>query len=115
MGGDPPGEVVVINAIRGIFPGCCASTVRGTRMKLTATASPISRMRHLGGGRLAGSLAERHEAHQRPGLVASGARVLPLAGDVAEERHGQGSRASTRYSMTWSARPSTDGGIVRPS
>jgi hypothetical protein len=27
---------------------------------------------------------------------------------------GEGSRASTRYSITWSARPSTDGGIVSP-
>src|SRR5712692_4111638 len=40
-------------------------------------------------GRLPGSLAERHDAHQH-------------------------SAASTRYSITWSARSSTNGGIVRP-
>ncbi len=42
---------------------CCPSTARGARTRLTATttASPISRM-------LPGSLAEGHDAHQRPGL-----------------------------------------------
>jgi len=72
---------------------CCPSTARGARTRLTATttASPISRM-------LPGSLAEGHDAHQRPGLDCTGARDTS-ASDVAEERHVQGSRASTRYSM----------------
>ena len=58
------------------------------RLRVRTTASPISRM-------LPGSLAERHHAHQRPDCT--------------------GARASTRYSMTWSARSSSDCGIVRPS
>ena len=43
------------------------------------------------------SLSERHHAHQRPAGTAPGRG------------------ASTRYWITWSARPSSDGGIVRPS
>src|SRR5213593_4104547 len=48
---------------RAIFSDFCASTVSGARLMLKArtTASPISRM-------LPGSLAEGHDAHQRPGL-----------------------------------------------
>jgi hypothetical protein len=41
------------------------------------------------------SLAERHDAHQRPGL----------------DKH-RNAGPATRYSMTWSARSSTDCGIV---
>src|SRR6266508_3796367 len=42
-------------------------------------------------------------------------RMLP--GSLAERRdaHQHSARTSTRYSITWSARPSTDGGIVSPS
>src|SRR4029453_16675862 len=49
--------------MRYTFPGCCASTASGARVrpKMRMTASPISRM-------LPGSLAEGHYAHQRPGL-----------------------------------------------
>jgi len=53
------------------------------------TASPINRM-------LPGSLAERHEAHQRSALDEHRGAVLRLAGDVVEERYVQGLRASTR-------------------
>ena len=56
--------------MRGVFGAGCASTASGSRTRLTVrmTASPISRNGHLGGGRLAGSLAEGHGSHQRPGL-----------------------------------------------
>src|SRR3989442_4852351 len=51
---------------RAIFSDFCASGATGAknRLEVRATASPISRMGHLGGGRLPGSLAERHDAHQ---------------------------------------------------
>jgi hypothetical protein len=47
--------------------------------------------------------------------TSTGAAGTVSAVDVAEERHGQGSSASTRYSMTWSACNSNVGGIVSPS
>jgi hypothetical protein len=47
--------------IRWPFADCCAPAASGASTRLTrTTASPISRM-------LPGSLAERHDAHQRPG------------------------------------------------
>jgi len=51
-------------------PPPCASTVSGAARRLTArmTASPIRRM-------LPGSLAEGHDAHQRPGRACTGASV----------------------------------------
>ena len=64
---------------------------------------------HLGGGWLAGSLAERQYTHQRPGLDEHRGAGYS-AGDVVRAR-----RASTRYSITWSARSSSVCGMVRPS
>src|SRR4029434_651020 len=52
---------------------------------------------HLGGGWLAGSLAERHDGHQRAGRDCTGAR------------------ARMRYWIISSARIRSDCGIVKPS
>src|SRR5436309_1384562 len=93
------------------FVACCASPATGTRARLSArtTASPISRMGHLGEGRLPGSLADRHDAHQHSAYAGRFQRDEEQAAEAVS--HG---RASARYSMTWSARPSTDGGMVSP-
>src|SRR5713101_2677495 len=52
--------------IRHTFPDCWASTTCGASVRpaVRMTASPITRMGHLGWERLPGSLAERHEGHQ---------------------------------------------------
>jgi len=69
-------------------------------------------------GSQAGEHAERHGTalpHVKgENAAAYGSRPC-FSRSRVEERHGQGSRASTRYSITWSARTSTDGGILRPS
>ena len=71
------------------------------------TASAINRM-------LPGSLAERHDAHQHSTYARRFQRDEKQA--VEAVSHGaKGSRASTRYWITWSARSRSDGGIVRPS
>src|SRR5713226_4848495 len=73
---------------------CCGSAASGARVRLRAkmTASPISRMGHLGGGRLPGSLAERHDAHQhstaRPDAKLPAATEFLVEGvEVGQEAH----------------------------
>src|SRR5713101_5055945 len=66
-----------MNPTLGAFVASCPSAASGARLRprVRTTASPISRM-------LPGSLAERHDAHQRPGLVPAQGRGTTSAVDV---------------------------------
>src|SRR5712691_8579028 len=79
---------------RAIFSDFCASGATGAknRLEVRATASPISRMGHLGGGRLPASLAERHDAHQHTAY----ARRLERDEERGAEEGGNGRRARAR-------------------
>jgi hypothetical protein len=75
--------------MRETFPACWPLTANGVKLSMRTTASPISRMDT--------SVEDGWRESSRPARRAPAPR-----------------RTRTRYSMTWSARPSTDGGIVSP-
>jgi len=56
-------------SLGGTLPDGWASATSGVSVRLRMTASPISRMAHLGGGRLPGSLAERISLEEDPPLT----------------------------------------------
>src|SRR3989442_7077791 len=92
---------------RAIFSDFCASGATGAknRLEVRATASPISRMGHLGGGRLPGSLAERHDAHQHSAY----ARRFQRDEEQASEAASHGRKKSGPARATESLHPPAAG------